>query len=168
MGRLRTARGRHVGCRSLPPLHVSRGSRRAAQWGRHGGRFLQLRVSTLGRPTRGRVIPAQAKGAQSPSAESSKNSRAHTSKFHHSVYGRGNLIRGDHMATRATVPTPTIPPVQPQPGPQPPKPQPQPSADDKTCKFAGVEYSGGATVRMPGSSGGDVVKTCNPNTGRWD
>src|ERR1051325_1043427 len=30
-GRLRTARGRHVGCSSLPPLRVSRGSRRAAR-----------------------------------------------------------------------------------------------------------------------------------------
>src|ERR1044071_6611691 len=30
-GRLRTARGRHGGCISLPPLHVSRGSRRAAR-----------------------------------------------------------------------------------------------------------------------------------------
>ena len=43
----RTARGRHAGCSSLLPLHVSRGSRRAAQGGRHGGRFLQLRVSLL-------------------------------------------------------------------------------------------------------------------------
>jgi hypothetical protein len=49
-GRLRTARGRHVGCSSLPPLHVSRGSRRAAQGGRNGRRLLQLRVSTLARP----------------------------------------------------------------------------------------------------------------------
>src|ERR1051326_1224970 len=47
-GRLRTARGRHVGCSSLPPSHVSRGSRRAAGGGRRGGRLLQLRVSTLG------------------------------------------------------------------------------------------------------------------------
>src|ERR1044071_8083933 len=48
-GRLRTARGRHVGCSSLLLLHVSGGSRRAARGGRHGGRFLQLRVTTLGR-----------------------------------------------------------------------------------------------------------------------
>jgi hypothetical protein len=48
-GRLRTARGRHVGCTSLPPLRISRGSRRAARGGRRGGRFLQLRVSTLAR-----------------------------------------------------------------------------------------------------------------------
>ena len=61
LGRLRTARGRHVGCSSLPPLHVSRGSRRAARGGRQGGRLLQLRVSTLARPhengpKRGRII----------------------------------------------------------------------------------------------------------------
>src|ERR1051325_7601359 len=46
-GRLRTARPRHVGCCSPPPLRVSRGSRRAASGGRHGRRFLQLRVITL-------------------------------------------------------------------------------------------------------------------------
>jgi len=47
-GRLRTARGRHVGCFWLRPLRVRRRSRRAARGGRHGGRLLQLRVIALG------------------------------------------------------------------------------------------------------------------------
>src|ERR1051325_9581163 len=47
-GRRQPPRPRHVGCSSLPPLRVSRGSRRAASGGRHGRRFLQLRVITLG------------------------------------------------------------------------------------------------------------------------
>src|ERR1043165_9169495 len=46
----RTARARHVGCSSLLPLRVGRGSRRAAFRGRHVRRFLQLRVSTLAGP----------------------------------------------------------------------------------------------------------------------
>src|ERR1051325_632580 len=39
-GRLRTARGRHVGCSSLPPLRGSGGRRRAARGGAgRGGGF---------------------------------------------------------------------------------------------------------------------------------
>ena len=52
----RTARPRHVGCSSLLPLRISRGSRRAAPGGRRGGRLLQLRVSTLGGLHESRMI----------------------------------------------------------------------------------------------------------------
>lgn len=46
--------------------------------------------------------------------------------------------------------------------------QPPVIVDLEKCSYAGQEYSHGATVEMPATGGGKVVKTCNGAQGIWE